>query len=137
MPRSWNLEGDKLHKPDQQWCLIFTICVSLRQRRYTMTHQCLPWGELDNLLAGKNVPIRSLQIMVITNPSFRTDQMWLSNQTTGLWMLKMTIHDCNCVSHGILVYHGCNLILCNMYVCAWLVCIYWSYGWHILTCFEH
>ena len=24
------------------------------------------------------------------------------NQTTGLWMLKMTIYDFNCVSHGIL-----------------------------------
>ena len=93
----------------------------LRQRRYTMTHQCLPWRKLDNLLAGKNVPVRSLQIMVITSPGFRTDQMRLSNQTTGLWMLKMTIYDCNCVSHGILVFYGCILVLCNMYVCAWLV----------------
>ena len=40
--------------------------------------------------------------LVITSPGFRTDQMWLSSQTTGLWMLKMTMYDFNCVSHGIL-----------------------------------
>ena len=100
---------------DNDASMILTICVSLRQRRYTMTHQCLPCGKLDNILAGKNVPVRSLQIMVITSPGFRTDQMWLSNQTTGVWMLKMTMYDCNCVSRGILVFCGCILVLCNMY----------------------
>ena len=31
-------------------------------------------------------------------------------------MLKMTMYDCNCVSHGIVVFYGCINLLIQYYV---------------------